>query len=81
MLYIFMLDSKLPSEKGQAFTFMVAAPTQAAARALASTRAGCEGWRFWLDPELTTCEAIGDALPEEKPRIILRGMKRKETEE
>lgn len=51
--------------------FVIAAPNNKAARALAATDPGDEGAGTWLDGELSKCVCIGETK-RPKARIILR---------
>lgn len=49
--------------------FIVRAESEEEARQLASSDAGCEGEKVWLDPKETVCEVLSDAG---KSKIIIR---------
>jgi hypothetical protein len=56
----------------EADCFIVIAPTEHAARVLASTGAGDEGYTAWLDSAKSSCEMIGAGDESQAPCIVCR---------
>jgi hypothetical protein len=56
----------------EAAGFVVAAGDTVEARWLAADQPGDEGAHVWMDPTLTECHLVGEALPEQVAGILMR---------
>jgi len=51
--------------------FVIAASSEAEVRKIASDHAADEGAAVWFDPQESTCQVIGEALPNQSSEVIL----------
>lgn len=71
-LYLYQLQRRDVASHDEALGFIVCATSTEAARNFAASQAGDEGPAVWFQEDRTHCFHVGDPLPEERPRIILR---------
>ena len=71
MKKLFLLQSRRPIEREEAFAFVVRAEGESEARAIAAAFCGTEGERVWLDPAQCLCEEL---LPEGLSGCLVRDL-------
>lgn len=72
MLKIFHLRRKGVTYYDEVSDFVVIAASEDEARRMASDDAGDEGAHTWVDPDTSSCVAIGTALPDAVPGPVVR---------
>lgn len=72
MLKIFHLRRKGVTHYDEVSDFVVIAASEDEAGRMASDDAGDEGAYTWVDPDTSSCVAIGTALPDAVPGPVVR---------
>lgn len=75
MLYLYHLTRREEAGHDEAVAFVIAASSTESARNFAASQCGDEGTEVWFDPEKSNVTHVGDALPEDRPGIIIRNFR------